>query len=572
MRYITTLMDRIFSDPELQKTVSDKIEEAKANGSAELKQGGEDLEMTANNGDVTIEDKKNKEVTIAKDKGNGETELEGTPNNSYADTQSNVLVPKPEHKNPSNLKTPDSTSPDVKVSIEEAIEDPEKAGMDRSYSVVFSGFESQEDANEFYSELVEMEDDLNQAYSELDEMEETTLSFSEAELEGVAENLNQMREFSERIMGSVDGIELANQVINTAEQVKAYSVLAEEAGHDMTEAYESAVAFSEYADDCLTQIYSDMDINDYFSQLDEEETNAYFSGLGEVEASVLANALEAGEPMTFSELDEEINAVYSELELETPLMECFSDEDEANEFFSQLSEVEYNALYSALEEDENLTFSEANEILAEVNQPLDEMFSEMDEDEIAVFSECYGEELANIAFSMAADEEEVYTFSDFMEVVEDSCTFSDADTAVIAHNATEIDNAAQDMTENADPELAKKVKLLADSTKEYADAALEQGHDTSVVIEACQHYSDLADQVLVANGIVPNSVYSEDVELFDQTAEYSEDDVVDDDAIYSEDSTELPENRQFSEIENRVFSESTSAAPASTNSCLTSKI
>jgi cell division septation protein DedD len=532
-----------------------------------LKDQNEDLALTENGGDVMIEDKKNGEVTKAVDKGNGETSLEGVPNQVKSDTQDNVLVPKPEHHNPNNFMKPDSTSPDVKVSIEEAVEDPNKAGMDRSYSVVFSGFESQEAANEFYSELVEMEDDLNAAYSDLDEMEEGNITFSETELEGVAEQMNEMREFSERIMSSQEGIDLAMNVIEGAEQVKAYSVLAAQAGHDLSEVHEAACAYSEYADNCLTKIYSEMDINEYFSQLDEEETNAYFSGLGEVEARVLANALEAGEPMTFSELEEEINAVYSELELETPMLECFSDNEEMNMWFSQLSEVEANAVYSALEENENLTFSEVNEILAQVNQPLDEMFSEMDEEELASFSEHYGEELSNMAFSMAADEEEVYTFSDFIEAVDEVTTFSDADTEVIAHNATQLDKAAADMEATGDPELAKKVKLLAESTKECSDAAMEQGHDTSIVSEACAVYSEMADKVLVANNIVPNSVYSDDVELFEDSVEYSEDDELEN-AQYSE----LEENVNYSEEEPRVFSMSTAETKVYSNPCLTSKI
>jgi hypothetical protein len=555
----------MFADPELEKSVADKIEEAKLNGSAKLDGNGNNIELTKKGEDVIMDDKTNNETTVAKDKGNGEVELQGVPNTAHSATQKDVEVPLPEHSSTGKATT--GTQKDMKVTIEEAIEDRDKAGMERSFSVVFDGFSSQEEANEFYSDIVGLQEENDALYSELEDLEESSLTFSDDELEGIADTMNQVKEFSERIMSSPEGIELAHQVINAAESMKSYSVLAEEAGHDLSDVYEAAVAYSEYADECLTQIYSNMDIQEYFSELDEDEMNAYFSGLDEVQSSVLADALENGVSMTFSELEDEVNAVYSELELETPILECFSSEEELDAYFSNLEPNEYNLVFSLLNEDETLTFSELNEALYELNQPLDEMFSEMDEEELATFSEAYGEEFTNMAFSMADDDEYVYTFSDFVDAMEETLEFSDEDAETLANNSTEIVKAADDMKATQDPELAKKVKLLAEDTKELTKEASDQGHDVEVVEKAMSEIITEADQVLVNNGIIPDSVYSEDVQVF---SEYDEVE----DAVYSDEDV-LEEQYQYSDEEaddTRIFADTTVPTKNSTfSSCLTAK-
>jgi hypothetical protein len=340
------------------------------------------------------------------------------------------------------------------------------------------------------------------------------MTFSEAEVEKKTEIANDLVKLAERVEGTKDP-ELAAELKHKAEELKAYSVLAAGRGYEMSDLYEASSMYSEYADEVMTQAYSDMDVNDFFSNMSEEDINAYFSGLDEVEANVLYSALTDEENnYTFSQVQDAIDECYSEMELNTPIQEYFSEasEEEINAFFSTMDEDEANLVFSMLEENENVTFSEVNEVMTLNSTPMTELFSDMTEEEINTYSEQVGEDVANIAFSMAIDEDENYTYSDFLDVVEYMSTYSEEDVDQLSKNTEEIGKAVEDMKSSEDPELAKKVKVLADATAEEAKAADEQGLEgAKELCDKCHSYSEAAEEVLVKNGINPKSVDAEKV-------------------------------------------------------------
>lgn len=502
MRVVTNLMDRIFSDStpeEFKDKVSEKIDEAKANGSAELKDGDTHLSFAESNGDVVIEDKKNdNEVTIAKED-NGEYKLEGVPTTkTQSATVSDVKPVIPAGTTKAPLKE-DSTLADAHEDIKAEVVSEEKAGIGKHFSVVVSGFNSEESAQAFYSTLTE---------------EGEMITFSEAEIEGKADEANELKNLAERVEGTKDP-DLAAELKTKAESLKAYSVLAADQGYDMGDLYEASTMYSDYADEVLNTVYSEMDVNEFFSNLNEEDINAYFSGLDEVEANVLYSALVDEEnTYTFSEVQEAVDNCYSEIELDTPIQEYFSEytEDEINSFFSSMNEDEANLVFSMLDENENVTFSEVNEALELYSTPMAALFSDMTEDEIKAYSDEVGEDVANVAFSMAIDEDENYTYSDFLDVMEYMTTYSEEDVDQLSKNTEEIGKAVEDMKSSEDPELAKKVKVLADATAEEAAAADEQGIEKAKELcDKCHSYSEAAEDVLVKHGVNPKSVDAEKV-------------------------------------------------------------
>lgn len=491
MRHITELMDKIFSDStsdEFKNQVSDKIEEAKANGSAELKDGDNHLSFAEADGEVLIEDKKNgNEVTKAIDSPDG-THLEAVVDDTKVKsaTQPNVEVPG-NQDNKKNILPAGSTENDVNVTIETGITDPEKAGVGKHFSLCFNGFESEEAANEFFSQIIESV-----------ESTEDCLTFSEDELNTVAYTASEAQANYERLAGTQD-INLAFSLLETAEFLKAYSTIAEDFGHDLSEVDEASRIYSEYANQVITEQFSEMDVNEYFSELSEEEINEFFSDLDEETANILYSALMDEENnYTFSELDDCLNQVYSEAELDTPVNEVFSEmsESELDEYLNQFSSAELDIIKSVIEDNENATFSEINEELEVLNTPLNEIFSEMSEDDIKEFSEAYDELSLNICYSMVTDEENNYTYSDFLEAVEQLHTFSEGDLPQMADNANQLAKAVEDMKGSKDMELAKKVKMLADDTLAYCDIAESAGHDVSDLRNACIQYSEEASKIL----------------------------------------------------------------------------
>jgi Mg/Co/Ni transporter MgtE len=490
MRIVTELMDRVFSDStpqEFKDLVMEGIDKAFSEGSCDLQGEGYNLSFSQDGENVKIEDKLNQnEVTIAKVNANT-VHLEGSA------TQPDVKVPKVEGADKPK-EAPGSTQPDAKVDIEPAIVDKEKAGKDKHFSV----------------------------------SEAENFTFSDVEIENVTFSANECNELYERLQGTGD-VNLAFSLKEEADQLKAYSVLAQSRGFDMSDVIEACEVYSEYADDVMNQYFSDCDINEFFSEMSEEEINQYFSGLDEVESQILYSALlDTENTYTFSEVEDIINETYSEIELSQSVQEAFSElsEEEMTEYFSQFTDQEANVVFSAIE-DENMTFSELNEQLAALNTPLNDIFSEMSDEEIMTFSEDWNEDEV-YAFSVLS-EDETATFSDLLDAFEYVNSFSEADAATLVENTEELEKAAKKVTDDGDCELAKKVKVLAEKTSEDAESAREAGYEdlANEVQQKCQSFSEVAADVLDKAGVDPKSIDAEkimeEIKEAKDTAEHADD-------------------------------------------------
>lgn len=571
-------MDKLYSEStpeEFKDKISEKIEEAKANGSAEYKDAGHDLTFSDSTEGVVIEDKTAKEVTVAKPAGK-DIELVGAPSKPATDepTKKDFEPTKIVGKPAGTDRKPegeDETLSNITVSVKPGVTDPDKAGVDKAYSIVFDGFQSEDEAVQFYSDLCESTT-----------VDEDSLTFSDEEIDNISFSATECQQNFERLQGTGD-LDLAFSLLDDAEELKAYSVLAENYGHDLSELQEAAECYSDYALEVILDNFSNTDINDYFSEMTEDEINDFFSDLNEVEASVLYSCLEDEDNYTFSEVDDLVDRFYSEVELETPMTELFSEmtDEEYENFVYSLSDAEYNALYSALDEDENLTFSDANEILEDVNEPMLNIFSDFTDEDVETFSDTYGDDITDLAFSMALDEEYNYTYSDFVDVVNELTTFSEEDCDTLKANCQQIGDAAEDLKKTEDTELAKKVKVLADKTLEDAEIAEEQGHDVKDVKEMCSQYSEQAAEILDKKGINPDEVTEESIKAEEEAKKDEPKEQTKTQSNFSAyahngvNKTFSQSSTKKSDIEEgqRVFAQTVPGNKVSTiNSCLTSKI
>lgn len=507
MRIVTTLMDKVFSDS-TPKSFGDEltaaIQKAMSEGQYSCEIDGAQYNFAdCGDGSCVIEDKSNKnELTLAKENAKGETILTGVNPAVKSDspTLKDVVSPRTAGEDSKGNLPAGSTQSDIDVTVEKTagIVDAEKAGVGKAlqsnFSLCIHGFDTEEEANEFFSEI--------------QDMAENNICFSDDELEQIAFSATELKNDVERLMGTED-LQLAYSIAERAEELRAYSILAENAGHDTSDLIEACNEYSEYADDMIEGIFSDMDVNEYFSELTEDEINEYFSELDEVTADVLYSALtDEEENYTFSDVQDICDVIYSEIaeqdELSQSVQEAFSEfsEDEVNEYFSQFNEVEQDAIFSVLDEDENATFSDLNDALAEVNVDLNEMFSDASEDEINEFCENFSEDELDVLQTMMSDEDTNYMYSDFMSYVLDNRTFSDDDLFIFAENMNQLYSAVEDMT-SEDTDLAGSILYFSQQMAEISDSMTEQGHDMSDVNEKLISFSEKAAENLDKAGVDP---------------------------------------------------------------------
>lgn len=495
MKFVTNLMDRISSDStpnEFSDQVYDKVQEAFSNGNSDLSIEGEQYAFAdCGDGNCVIEQKSNKEVTMAKSGDKGELNLTGVAPSSTP-TQKDVVstVDKTsgsDGKTDDKGLTPGSTEPSVDVTVEKTSGSNGKTDV-KGFSLCINGFDTPEDAQEFYSNLSD----------ELD----SNLSFSDDELDNISFSATELNKDYERLIGTQD-LELAFSVKDTAEQLKAYSVLADAVGNDTKGLYNQCSIYSDYADDVINDIFSNMDVNEYFSNLNEDEINEYFSNLDEVTSNVLMSALQDPEDnYTFSEIDEITNEVYSELNEQEELSQSFSElvgdlsEEEQDQFFSQFNDEELNTIYSLIEENENISFSEINDALSDISIPVTELFSESTDDEVDEFCNNFSDDELNILCEMINDPESNYMYSDFISLVNENREFSEDDLQILAENATQIFSAVDDML--ADPTYELAEQIYDNSDQLYSDAlnADNNGFDVDSVIEAAKVFAEKAAEVM----------------------------------------------------------------------------
>lgn len=493
----TELMNRIFSDgtpDQFKDGVANAIETALQFGDAVYSDFGEQL-VFANTGDaVIIEDQLNfGEITEAFKDENGDTHL--SSGSSESATQPNVTVPRVSGANGKLLK---NTQPDVEDNVSNAITDSDLAGDGKNFSLTIDGFESPEEAQQFYSDIFDLEEE-NALYSEiLDELEENSLTFSDDEVAGLSDMATKLYHDVERLQGNGD-INLAFSILEDADTVRSYSVLAANEGHVTDDVIESCNAFSEYAVEAINEAVANSSVTETFSEMDEDSVNAYFSALDDVEASVVMDVIESGDyNTTFSDVEEIVDHVYSELELETPINVMYSEDPEyVDALFSNMTDQEYDQIMSALDEDPNLTFSDANGILEDLYTPMNVLYSDMDEydlqdaadnmttAEFRLFSNCI----------TADDVEDTLTFSEYLDAVEELRDFSDDDALTLADNATELFSAYDVMMETGDVYLAEELHHYSMATLEDAERAFSAGHEVEDVIEACLQFADAAEEV-----------------------------------------------------------------------------
>ena len=493
----TELMNRIFSDgtpDQFKDGVANAIETALQFGDAVYSDFGEQL-VFANTGDaVIIEDQLNfGEITEAFKDSNGDTHL--SSGSSESATQPNVTVPRVSGANGKLLK---NTQPDVEDNVSNAITDSDLAGDGKNFSLTIDGFESPEEAQQFYSDIFDLEEE-NAIYSEiLDELEENSLTFSDDEVAGLSDMATKLYHDVERLQGNGD-INLAFSILEDADTVRSYSVLAANEGHVTDDVIESCNAFSEYAVEAINEAVANSSVTETFSEMDEDSVNAYFSALDDVEASVVMDVIESGDyNTTFSDVEDIVDHVYSELELETPINVMYSENPEyVDALFSNMTDQEYTQIMSALEEDPNLSFSDANGILEDLYTPMNVLYSDMDEydlqaaadnmttAEFRLFSDCV----------TADDVEDTLTFSEYLDAVEELRDFSDNDALTLADNATELFSAYDVMMETGDVDLAEELHHYSMATLEDAERAFSAGHEVEDVIEACLQFADAAEEV-----------------------------------------------------------------------------
>lgn len=491
----TVLMNKIFSDttPESFKdAISDAITEATLNGQATYSEDGEQLYFASVDGNVVIEDKKNgNEVTVATPGSDGSMSLSSGKYDSK--TEPSVIVPRVKGKDGAHITNSvpedpsDPSKDELKATIMEAgITDQDKAGVGKHFSVTFDGFKSEDEAREF-SENVSSMNDLAEYASDL---ENNSLTFSDDEVANAAFSANDLQKDVERLAGTED-LNLAFSILDDADELRSYSTLAEQYGHDMSDVIEACNQYSEYASNMVGEIIANTDVNDYFSQLDEDEINEYFSNLDDVEASVLQSALQSDDNYTFSDVEEAVDQVYSDIELDTPINEYFSDatEDEINDFFSDMTEEEQNIVYSMLEENPNTSFSDVNEVLAEMYTPLTEMFSDYTEDDFnEMFSDMTDDEVQ--VFSNMLEDGDNYCYSDLLDALDEAREFSEDDVAVLASNANQIYSAYQDFLSNPSQDLAEQINYYSNETLNDCQKAYANGFNVDDVVDMCTMYSD----------------------------------------------------------------------------------
>lgn len=483
MRHSTELMNKIFSDStpdEFKNKISEKIEEAKTEGSAELSEGDTKLKFAEVNGDVVIEDKSNdNEVTIAKDK-DGEIELDAViADKTQSATQPDVFVPKAKGTTKEVLPE-SSTVDDIDVTIEEGITDKDKAGLDKHYSIRLNGFKSEKEAMEFF----------NRTFSNGQEVENTL--------------------FSEDIEGAVEYAERVFSAIDDSEEV-CFSDLEEFAEH-LNNVYSDIRVMQSHGFDCSALI---------------EQTNAYADVVEELSDEIEDLEAEEAEEKAFSD-----NQLFSVVEVANSIYSDFEDFVEVGDF--ELAQSVY---------------SDSNDLL----EYIDANFSD----------DVYSEDLI----------EALTYFSDLSEYfIESQMIFSDEDLAVLADNATELAKAADDLQENKDPELAKKVKLLADETADHAEVASTAGHDVEDVKAMCAIFSEEAEEIIEEAEASPKVIVDKKIPTKVISTEVVEEVPAGEEVVEVEEVKDKEFSGRDYSGEQRVFAKSTKRSATSSNPCLTSPI
>lgn len=261
----TKLMTKIFSSEtkeEFLDLVSQKIDEAREKGTAEIVDGDNNLQFAEVDGKVIIEDQGNEnEVTavIDPETEGGETSLEAVEvpeeetkteskkktrkfgTNEYPNSEPDAIVKTQEGTDGDHVT---NTAPDIQVTIDEGVTDDEKAGM-KIYSISTKGFCGDDKISKMAALLKALLNDLEGDKEVIAEVspEIATTSFAEEPetepesspsdeaVDALVEKANGLTEKVKELEETSDK-ETASEIKAMAEEILAEANKLEAEGHD----------------------------------------------------------------------------------------------------------------------------------------------------------------------------------------------------------------------------------------------------------------------------------------------------------------------------------------------------
>ena len=473
----TALMDKLFSDEssvEFKDAVLEAVNEAREGRDNELNNGEDHLVFQGTgDGDVIISDQNTGELTAASEGPDGTLDLEN---------------------------------------VSDDVHETEDEDGNRKFSVVWD-FDTEDEARMF-SERLHL----------------GTFTFSEEEVNSVADVIDRIEDKYHKMENTGDA-ELADEILDDAEEVKSYSNLARSvAGYDTDEFIEKCNFFSAAAEDMIFNNLMDYSVTRYFSELSEEEAEEVLENMDDDQKEALEDIVEhedeTGDTVTFSDYLGYVDELRSPMNQDiTAFFSDLIDNGEFEEFCSQFSDDELEALQPYFDASDNgytVTFSDLNDALEEVNtRSICRLFSDdMSDEEVDDFEENATEDQKELRD--AAIDEELnggdVNFSDVTRVL----FFSEEDAEEAVSNANEIVRGAEALSEDPDEDLAKEVKVLADNTLDDLSVAHAAGYDVEEQMNNMKDVSDYASNIL---DTTPDDDDYDD----DDDDDYDEDDDDDDD-------------------------------------------
>lgn len=288
----TNLMSKLFSDDtpdEFKKKVSDKIQEAKETGSAELIEEGEELQFASVEDSVIIEDKVADEVTKVEDNPEDENDLllekvdieededDEDDEKDFSDSLEDVEVEKVSGKDGTAIS---NTVPEVEITITEGVDDKERSGTGtgRNFSIKLRNYSAKE-TQEIISGLRKFADTPKEEEKDLKSTDaEKTEEVKKIEKTEVSEKPEEVKEIEKTKVESeseeieAEAKELKNEVAElvetedkeSAEKIKEkcdklYSKIEdlESKGEDFKELKEKLAKYSKLSATILDKAFDD---------------------------------------------------------------------------------------------------------------------------------------------------------------------------------------------------------------------------------------------------------------------------------------------------------------------------
>lgn len=264
-------MTRLFSDEELQDKVSEKMQECKDCGSAELKTEDMDLKFADTGDEIIVEDQTNDEVTALSnptEDGSVEAEKVEIDENPEATEETKEEVKEQSETQP-DIKTEvvdgedgehidGKSQPDVEVTVTEGsgVNDPEKAGL-KNFSIKFAaGTDPAYIAavtRAFADAAEKVENNLDSQAEEMKEVAtEGEKEFADTPEGDVKHNVAELAKATDKLEETNDP-ELAKEIKEIATKVKEEAEKLEKEGADMTEVKAQCATFSDAADKILEE-------------------------------------------------------------------------------------------------------------------------------------------------------------------------------------------------------------------------------------------------------------------------------------------------------------------------------